>query len=89
MPFKTPRRDQIFMLPPSVDDWVPGDHPVRFVWSFVEGLELLELGIAVDADPAGRPKYPPKELLAAWLYGFMDGKRSSRQLERACRECLP
>jgi transposase len=89
MPSKESRRDQTFLLPVSVDQWVAPDHPVRFIWDFVEALDLEELGIRSLPCDLGRPSYPAKELLACWLYGFMVRTRTSRALERACRESLP
>lgn len=89
MPFRTPRRDQAFLLPASIDEWIAADHPARFVWVFVQELDMAALGITAVASPLGAPSYPPDVLLACWLYGFMDHKRSSRSLERACRESLP
>lgn len=89
MPHVASRRSQGFVLPPHVDDWVAPDHPVRFVWSFVQSLDLMELGIEEKPSSLGTPSYPPRELLACWIYGFFDGVRSSRRLERACRESLP
>lgn len=85
MPHREFRRDQVFLLPPSLDDFLPADHPARFVAEFVED-RLSELDI--DSLPAaeGRPSYPPALLLCCWLYGFMTKVRSSRALERACTE---
>lgn len=89
MPFRNSLRDQTFLLPPEVDQWISRDHAVRFVWEFVEDLDLGALGIISAPSPLGSPSYPPKELLACWLYGFMDRTRSTRALEKACRESLP
>lgn len=89
MPFREVLRDQTFLLPARVDDWIAADHPARFVWAFVQELGLSGLGICAAPEVLGAPAYPPQVLLACWLYGFMDGKRSSRALERACREALP
>ena len=89
MSFRQARRDQSFLLPASVDEWVAADHPARFVWAYVEALDLEELGIRTLPAQLGSPSYPPKELLACWLYGFMVRTRTTRSLERACRESLP
>ena len=89
MPFRQSWRDQTFLLPASVDEWIAQDHPARFVWIFVESLDLVKLGINSVPSELGSPSYPPKELLACWLYGFMARTRTSRSLERACRESLP
>lgn len=82
-------RNQSFLLPADVDEWIPSDHPARFVLAFVQELDLVSLGIQAGTSPIGAPSYPTEVLLACWLYGFMDHKRSSRALERACRESLP
>lgn len=89
MPFRESHREQSFVLPPVVDQWIAPDHPARFVWSFVESLDLPKLGIETREPIEGAPPYPPREMLACWIYGFFDGLRSTRKLERACRESLP
>jgi transposase len=55
----------------------------------VDLLDLKALGIEAEAASEGAPAIHPKVLLAAWLYGFMVRVRSSRQMERACRENIP
>jgi len=72
------------LLPPSLDDWVGPDHPVRFVQELVESLDLSALGITETPGEEGRPHYAPEMLLAVWIYGYMERIRSSRALERAC-----
>lgn len=86
MPHREFTRSQVFLLPPALDEFLPMDHPARFVAEFVAGLDLEALGI--DPVPAveGRPSYPPDLLLCCWLYGFLARVRSCRQLERACTE---
>ncbi len=79
----------VFLLPPSLEDWVPADHVVRFLRDFVNELDLKDLGFAVGAGEMGRPKYSSELLLSAWLYGYMEKLRSSRKLEHACRTHLP
>lgn len=78
--------DQMLMFPPSVEDWVGEEHPARFVRDFVESLDLRELGFAVPTSEVGGSFYAPALLLKVWLYGYMHGIRSTRRLERACRE---
>lgn len=77
-----------FLLPPSIEDWVPADHPVRFIREFVDGISDEELGYE-EASDRGRPPYAPKLLLKLWIYGYLVGATSSRKLERACRELAP
>ena len=79
-------REQGFLLPPTLEDYLPDDHPARFVAEFAASLDLAGLGLLVEAAAAGRPRYRPEHLLCCWLYGFMTKTRSSRLLERACTE---
>jgi transposase len=77
--------DQHFLLPPSLDDWLPPEHPARFVRDLVDALDLEKLGLQ-HSPPSreGRPHYAPDLLLKVWLYGWMERVRSSRALEKAC-----
>jgi transposase len=80
--------EEILMFPPAVEDWVEEDHPARFVREMVESLELRELGFAESPGEEGRPHYGTDLLVKAWLWGYLNRIRSSRQLEKACRENL-
>ena len=92
MPLRDMDREQIWLLPPSLDELLPLDHPARFVAEFVDGLDRegwAELGVEIEGDPLGAPAYHPRALLCVWLYGFMTGLRSCRKLEAACRDQIP
>lgn len=92
MPERRANREQCFLLPPSIEDWVALDHPVRVVEGFIASLppeRWAAMGIALDPAIEGRPRYDPAILLSVYLYGFMSGIRSSRRLEVACRELVP
>jgi transposase len=84
----SPDYGQQFLFPPALEDWVPADHPARFIREFVEQLELPALGFAVPAAVEGRPPYAPSLLLKIWLYGYFHRIRSTRKLEAACSEHL-
>ena len=92
MPLRPLNREQAWLLPPTLDELIPNDHPVRFIAEFVNALDsetLSELEINPEGDLLGAPAYHPKGLLSVWLYGFMTGTRSSRKLEAACRDQVP
>ncbi len=92
MPLRDMDREQMWLLPPSLDELVPLDHPARFVAEFVDALDRegwSELGVEIEGDTLGAPAYHPRALLSVWLYGFMIGVRSCRKLEAACRDQIP
>jgi len=83
-----PDYGQQFLFPPALEDWVPSDHPARFLREFVEQLDLPALGFAMPVAVEGRPPYAPSLLLKIWLYGYFHRIRSTRKLEAACSEHL-
>lgn len=84
-----PDYGQQFLFPPALEDWVPADHPARFLREFVDQLDLPALGFAVPTAVDGRPPYHPSLLLKIWLFGYFHRIRSTRKLEAACRDLLP
>ena len=92
MPFRPLNREQTWLLPPTLDELLPQDHPARFVAEFVDSISRGgwgDLEIGSEGDPLGAPAYHPRLLLSVWVYGFMTGVRSSRKLEAACRDQIP
>lgn len=77
---------QEFLLPPSLEDWVGPGHPARFIREFVEAVDLREMEISWARGEKGRPAYAADLLLKVWLYGYFERIRSSRKLEKACRD---
>lgn len=77
-------RDQPFLLPPDVRDWLPAGHLARFVVEVVDQLDLSGLVAGYRLGGQGRRAYDPAMLTGLLLYGYATGVRSSRQLERAC-----
>jgi transposase len=77
-------RDQAFLLPPDMRDWLPGDH---LVWTLLEMVDRLDTSAfhARRAGGAGRAGYDPDMLLVVLLLGYCMGVRSTRAIERACR----
>jgi transposase len=79
-------RDQSALMAPSLDELVVADHPVRVVDAFVDTLDLSALGFSkVFAEETGRPAYHPGDLMKLYLYGYANGVRSSRRLEREAK----
>lgn len=70
----------------DLESLVVDDHPVRAVWSFVEGLDLQSFYDRIKArgETPGRPATDPRILLALWLYATADGIGSARALARLC-----
>jgi transposase len=81
-------RDQPFLLPPDLRDWLPQDHLAWFVRDVVDQLDLDPFLRDYRADGHGHPAYDPKTLLGVLLYAYAIGVRSSRQIERRCLEDL-
>src|SRR6478672_6073052 len=75
-------RSQLLLLPEAVDDYVGADNPVRFIDTFVDGLDLAAAGFGrVTPKVTGRPAYAPADLLKLYIYGYLNRVRSSRRLE--------
>ena len=78
-------RGQVFLMPPSLIDWVPDDH---LVWTVLGAVEEMDLGGfygAYRANGQGRAAYDPAMLVALLLYSYSLGNLSSRGIEKACR----
>ena len=70
-----------FLLPPSVDEWLPERHLARFVVEVIDGLDLRAMSGSYRG--SGSASYHPKVLLGLLVYGYATGVFSSRKLERA------
>lgn len=74
-------RDTAYLLPPSVDEWLPSDHLARFVVEVIERLDLSE--ITRQYAGRGSAAHHPAVLLGLLVYGYASGVHSSRKIERA------
>jgi len=76
-------RMQQTLLPPSLEDYVSEENPVRVIEVFIDELNLAGLGFSGMTPAAtGRPAYHPSTLLKIYLYGYLNRVQSSRRLER-------
>src|SRR5580704_6384174 len=78
--FRMIDRDTGFLMPPSVDEWLPERHLARFVVEVIEGLDLRALVGSYRG--SGSDAYHPAVLLGLLVYGYATGVFSSRKLER-------
>lgn len=78
-------RDQPFLLPPDLRDWLPSDHLVWFVIDVMGRLDLSGFERCAD-DRRGRRAYDPAVLATVLIYAYCVGERSSRRIERRCHE---
>jgi transposase len=86
--FRPVVRDQPFLLPPDMREWLPAGHLAWFVIDAVEALDLSRFSArrSPGGSVAGRAAYDPRVLLGLLVYGYATGVRSSRRIERACAE---
>jgi transposase len=79
-------REQAFLMPPSLRDWLPEGHLAWFVLDAVEEMDLAAFYEDYRADGHGRPAHDPGMMVALVLYGYAVGERSLRRIERRCVE---
>lgn len=77
-------RDQEFLLPPNMAEWLPEDHLVWFVVDVVGQLDTSAFHQSRRIGGVGRAGYDPDMLLALLVYAYACGERSSRRIERLC-----
>src|SRR5450432_4895785 len=79
--FRLVDRDTGFLMPPSVDEWLPQRHLARFVVEVVEGLDVRAMTGSYRG--SGEASYHPQLVLGLIIYGYAAGVFSSHKLERA------
>jgi transposase len=82
--FLSPQRDQPLLLPVDMREWLPEDDLVFVVLDAVATLDLGEFRRWYRADGHGRAAFDPEMMVALLLYGYCQGERSSRVIERRC-----
>src|SRR2546421_4360952 len=79
-------RDQPYLLPPSLKDWLPEDHLAWFLLDVVDEMDLRPFYAVHREDGWGAPAFEPKMMLTLLLFAYCTGERSSRRIERRCHE---
>ena len=79
-------REQSFLMPPDLRQWLPENHLAWFVIDAVAAMDLEPFYAAYRADGRSRPAYDPAMMVGLLLYAYARGIRSSRVIERACEE---
>jgi transposase len=82
-------RDQPFLLPPDLRDWLPADHLAWFVRDVVDQLDLGPFLAAYRTDGHGHPAYDPKVLLGVLLYAYATGVRPPGKSNGAAARTSP
>jgi transposase len=85
LPLHRRDRDQLFLLPVSMRDWLAEGHLAWFVIEVVERIDTCGLHVRHRNDGVGRPAYDPDMMLALLFYAYATGMRSSRRIEASCR----
>ena len=74
--------DQMFLLPPSLRDWLPEDHLVYFVSDVVDQLDLSKIESVYEKDDRGQPPYHPRMMTKILVYAYCIGVFSSRKIQK-------
>lgn len=84
--FKGGNRKQLFLFPPSVEDWLPKDHLARFVVEIVDQLDISS--IKDEYGERGSTAYDPAMMIGLLFYGYATGVFSSRKIERSTHDSV-
>jgi transposase len=79
-----PQRDQLFLMPVSMRDWLQEGHLAWFIIDVVRELDTTALHALHPNDGVGRPAYDPEMMCALLLYAYSNGQRFSRRIEACC-----
>jgi len=74
--------DQLFLLPPSLREWLPEDHLAYFVSDLVDDLDLSEIEAVYEDEERGQPPYHPRMMVKVLIYAYCSGVFASRRIEK-------
>ena len=87
--FREYEPDQDFLLPPSLAEWLPGNHVAYFIIDVLQEIDLSSLYEDYDNSQGGQPGYDPRMMLGLLLLAYSVGVYSSRKIEQATYESVP
>src|SRR5688572_28758114 len=85
--FRPYEPDQMLLMPPAVQDWLPEGHLARFVSDVIDSVDLTAIEAAYDEE-RGYPPYHPLMMVKVPVYGYCTGVYSSRRIERALQDSV-
>lgn len=78
--------NQIMLLPPSLDEWVPQNHIARFIGEVVDSLDLSVITAEYETELRGQPPFNPAMMVKILIYSYASGVYSSRKIAQRCME---
>ena len=75
-------RNQVILLPDTLDEYVNEDNEVRAIDAFIDCLDVCAMGFKAEPAREGRPGYDPRDMLKLYMYGYINHIRSSRRLQK-------
>jgi len=84
--YKDYNQNQIFLFPPSPQDWLPEKHLAYFISDVVDDFDLTEIFLKHEKDHRGQPPYHPRMMVKILLYAYCTGVCSSRKISRMIKE---
>ena len=75
-------RNQIILMPDTLDDYIGTDNEVRAIDAFIDSLDIASMGFKAEPAREGRPGYDPHDMLKLYMYGYLNHIRSSRRLQK-------
>jgi transposase len=82
MAYKNGNRDEVMLFPPTIEEYVGKDDPVRAYDAVIDAMDMKELGFNINGNKVGNSEYNPISMLKLLVFGYSYGWRSSRKLER-------
>ena len=74
--------DQLFLMPPSLREWLPEEHLAYFISDLVDDLNLSEIEMVYQGEDRGQPPYHPRMMVKVLLYSYCVGVFASRKIQK-------